>query len=47
MNKRAVSKGLGDYIRLLEKTKRMIDNEQGAALEHEFALANEARRRIS
>jgi prephenate dehydrogenase len=47
MNRRAVSKGLGDYIRTLERMKRMIDSGQGAALEREFALANEARRRIS
>lgn len=47
LNRRAVSKGLADYIRSLERLKRMIDNGQGAALEKEFALANEARRRIS
>lgn len=47
MNRRAVSKGLGDYIQTLERMKRMIDSGQGAALEREFALANEARRRIS
>jgi prephenate dehydrogenase len=47
LNRRAVSKGLADYIRSLERLKRMIDNGQGAALEREFALANEARRRIS
>ncbi|MGH7767077.1 MAG: prephenate dehydrogenase [Candidatus Binatia bacterium] len=47
LNRRAVSKGLADYIRSLERLKRMIDNDQGAALEREFALANEARRRIS
>ena len=47
MNRRAVSKGLGDYIRTLERMKRLIDSGQGAALEREFALANEARRRIS
>ncbi|HEY2990112.1 MAG TPA: prephenate dehydrogenase/arogenate dehydrogenase family protein [Candidatus Binatia bacterium] len=46
-NRRAVSKGLSDYIRSLERLKRMIDNEQGAAVEREFALANEARRQIS
>lgn len=47
MNRRAVSKGLGDYIRTLERMKRMIDSGQGAVLEREFVLANEARRRIS
>ena len=47
LNRRAVSKGLADYIRSLERLKRMIDNGQGAALEKEFVLANEARRRIS
>ena len=46
-NRRAVSKGLGDYIRSLERLKRSIGNGQGAALEREFALANEVRRRIS
>ena len=47
LNRRAVSKGLGDYIRSLERLKRQIDKGHGAALEREFALANEARRRIS
>jgi prephenate dehydrogenase len=47
LNRRSVSKGLADYIRSLERLKRMIDNGQGAALEKEFTLANEARRRIS
>jgi prephenate dehydrogenase len=47
LNRSAVSKGLADYIRSLERLRRMIDNGQGAALEREFALANEARRRIS
>ncbi|HEX9444929.1 MAG TPA: prephenate dehydrogenase/arogenate dehydrogenase family protein, partial [Candidatus Binatia bacterium] len=46
-NRRAVSKGLADYIRGLERLKKMIDKGEGAALEQEFALANEARRRIS
>jgi prephenate dehydrogenase len=47
LNRRAVSKGLADYIRMLERLKRLIDNGEGAALEREFALANEARRQIS
>jgi prephenate dehydrogenase len=46
LNRRAVSKGLADYIRSLERLKRLIDNGQGPLLEREFALANEARRQI-
>jgi prephenate dehydrogenase len=47
LNRRALSKGLADYIRMLERLKRLIDNGEGAALEREFTLANEARRQIS
>jgi prephenate dehydrogenase len=47
LNRRAVGKGLADYIRLLERLKRQIDKGEGAALEREFALANQARREIS
>jgi prephenate dehydrogenase len=46
-NRRAVSQGLADYIRGLERLKRMIDGGEGAALEREFAHANQARREIS
>jgi len=47
LNRQAVSRGLSDYIRSLERLRRMIRNGQGALLEREFALANEARRQIS
>ena len=47
LNRQAVSRGLSDYIRSLERLRRMIRNRQGALLEREFALANEARRQIS
>ena len=47
LNRAAVSKSLTDYIRSLERLKRLIQSEQGAALEREFAMANEVRRRIS
>ena len=47
LNRAAVSKSLTDYIRSLERLKRLIQSGQGAALEREFAMANEVRRRIS
>jgi prephenate dehydrogenase len=47
LNREAVSAGLADYIKELEKLKRLIDEGKGAEIEREFALANEARRRLS
>jgi prephenate dehydrogenase len=47
LNRDAVSAGLADYIKELEKLKRFVDEGKGAELEQEFARANEARRRLS
>ncbi len=47
LNREAVSGGLADYIKELEKLKRLIDGGKGPEIEREFALANEARRRLS
>ena len=47
LNREAVSAGLADYIVELEKLKRLVDEGKGAEIEREFALANEARRRLS
>lgn len=47
LNRRAVSRSLGDYIRNLERLKRWIDSSNGAALEGEFARANEVREQMS
>ena len=47
LNRQALSRSLTDYIRSLERLKRLIRNDQGAVLEREFTLANEVRRQIS
>jgi prephenate dehydrogenase len=47
LNREAVSGGLADYIAELEKLKRLVDEGKGPEIEREFALANEARRRLS
>ncbi len=47
LNRRAIGKGLADYIRLLKRLERQINKGEGAALKREFALANQARREIS
>jgi len=47
LNRRAVSKSLGNYIRNLERMKRWIDSGNGASLQHEFAHANEVREQIA
>ena len=47
LNRKAVSKSLGTYIRNLEKMKRWIDKGDGRSLEHEFAHANEVRAQIA
>ncbi|HWO41145.1 MAG TPA: prephenate dehydrogenase/arogenate dehydrogenase family protein, partial [Candidatus Eisenbacteria bacterium] len=43
MNRKAIGKSLGNYIKRLEQLKRWIDQGKGDALENEFARANEIR----
>ena len=47
MNRRALGRSLGDYIKNLERLKRWIEQGRGAQLEREFARANEIRRQIA
>ena len=47
LNRKAVSKSLGNYIRNLEKMKRWIDKGDGRSLEQEFAHANDVRAQIA
>jgi prephenate dehydrogenase len=47
LNRKAVSKSLGNYIRNLERMKRWIDTSNGRSLEQEFAHANEVREQIA
>ena len=46
LNRKAVSKSLGSYIRNLARMKRWIDQGNGQALEHDFAHANEVREQM-
>lgn len=46
VNRRAVGKGLGDYIKNLEHLRKLVRNGKGDALEREFARANEVRKQI-
>jgi prephenate dehydrogenase len=46
LNRRAVSRSLGNYIRNLARLKRWIDRGDGRALESEFARANEVREQM-
>jgi prephenate dehydrogenase len=46
LNRRAVSRSLGNYIRNLSRLKRGIDRGDGRALESAFARANEVRERM-
>jgi prephenate dehydrogenase len=46
LNRRAVSKSLGNYIRNLSRLKRWIDRGDGRALESAFARANAAREQM-
>jgi len=46
MNRRALGRSLGDYIKNLEQLKRWIEGGKGALLEKEFARANEIRGQI-
>lgn len=45
-NRRAIGNSLGDYIEHLEQLRRWIGRGDGAALEREFARANEVREQI-
>ena len=47
LNRKPVSKTLGNYIRNLEKMKRWIDKGDGRSLEQEFARANDVRAEIA
>jgi prephenate dehydrogenase len=47
MNRRAVGRSLGDYIKSLEQLKRWIDEGKGALLEKEFTRANQIRAQIA
>jgi prephenate dehydrogenase len=47
MNRRAVGRSLGDYIKSLEQLKRWIDEGNGALLEKEFTRANQIRAQIA
>lgn len=47
VNRQAVGKSLGDYIKHLERLRKWIRNGRAGLLEREFALANEVRRQIS
>ena len=46
LNRRAVSRSLGNYIRNLARLKRWIDRGDGRALESDFARANEIREQM-
>ena len=46
LNRKAVSRSLGNYIRKLERMKRCIERGDGRALESDFARANEIRERM-
>jgi prephenate dehydrogenase len=47
MNRRALSRSLGDYIESLEQLKKWIQDGKGTHLEKEFARANEIREQIA
>ncbi len=47
MNRRALGRSLGDYIKNLEQLKRWIEQGHGARLEREFARANQIREQIT
>jgi len=46
LNRRAVSRSLGNYIRNLARLKRWIDRGDGRPLESDFARANEVREQM-
>lgn len=47
LNRKALSKSLGNYIRNLEKMKHWIDKGDGRSLEQKFAHANDVRAQIA
>jgi prephenate dehydrogenase len=47
LNREAIGKSLSDYIRNLERLRRLIRSGKGELLEREFARANEVRRQIA
>ena len=47
LNRKVVSGGLADYIKSLERLRKLIVQGRGALLEREFASANETRRRMT
>jgi hypothetical protein len=47
MNRRAVGRSLGDYIKSLEQLQCWIGAGKGALLEKEFSRANEIRAQIA
>ncbi|MFQ5904260.1 MAG: prephenate dehydrogenase, partial [Candidatus Binatia bacterium] len=47
LNRQAIGKSLGGYIKRLERLRRWIREGEGDLLEREFAQANEVRRQIS
>lgn len=46
VNRQAIGKGLGAYIKNLEHLRKLVRSGKGDALEREFARANEVRRQI-
>jgi len=47
LNREAIGKSLTDYIKNLERLRRLIRSGKGELLEREFARANEVRRQIA
>ena len=47
VNRRQISRSLGDYIKCLQRMRQWIRDREGNLLEREFARANEIRRQIS
>jgi prephenate dehydrogenase len=47
LNRHAVGRSLGDYIKSLEQLKHWIEQGKGTLLEKEFARANEIRAQIA
>jgi prephenate dehydrogenase len=47
MNRKAIGKTLGDYIKQLHRLRNWMRNGKGALLEKEFARASEIRRQIA
>lgn len=46
VNRQAIGKSLSDYIKHLERLRKLIRNGKGDLLEREFAQANDVRRQI-